>query len=248
MSSSDKPFCPEEADAELRAIIQKNQEAFKMRMKVEEERRRRLCINNFCPNEGGRGEEAEAELRAIIQKNQEEFKMRFTNPHGKREANSALEKIATLANMYSEEELRNETDEERPMRDAAALAIIDEILELNASAASAARLQEKEKEQARIRLMMQEQEQKKILERHRNPHKVESKKYWRWEQYGDDSDRDCKTCGERVGFASWAHCSDRCLIDDVGFETYQEAMKSGDGDMRKLRIRPGWKSEFEKEV
>jgi hypothetical protein len=183
----------------------------------------------------------------------------FTNPHGKREANPALEKITTLASMYSEEELRNETDEERPLRDAAALAIIDEILEINATAsaircaaaeASAVayqqRLQEKEKEQARIRLMMQEQEQKKILERHRNPHKVESKKYWRWEQYGDDSDRDCKTCGERVGFASWAHCSDRCLIDDVGFETYQEAMKSG--GMKKLRFRPGWKSEFEKEV
>jgi len=185
----------------------------------------------------------------------------FTNPHGKREANPALEKLATLMSMYSEEELSNETDEERPLRDAAALAIIDEILELNASAASAIRctaaeaaeaaeasyqqrLREKEKEQIRIRLMMQEQEQKKLVERHRNPHKVESKKYWRWEQYGDDSDRDCKTCGERVGCASWAHCSDRCLIDDVGFETYQEAMKSG--GMKKLRSRPGWISEFEK--
>jgi len=184
----------------------------------------------------------------------------FTNPQGKREANPALEKIATLMSMYSEEQLRNETDEERPMRDAAALTIIDEILEINATATASAtrwaaaeakeavyqqRLQEKEKEQARIRLIMQQEEQKKIIERHNNPHKVESKKYWRWEQYGDDSDRDCKTCGERVGFASWAHCSDRCLIDDVGFEAFQEAMKSG--DMKKLRFRPGWKSEFEKE-
>jgi hypothetical protein len=94
---------------------------------------------------------------------------------------------------------------------------------------------------------MQQQEQEKMVEKlYKNPHKLYSKKWWRWNQYGDDSDRDCKTCGERCGFASWAHCSDRCLIDDVGYEVFQDAMKERT-EMDKLRFRPGWKSEFEKE-
>jgi len=158
---------------------------------------------------------------------------------------SAIKNLATLMSMYPDDPVEM-TDEELAARDAAALKILNEMQETCAAATSyQQRLQEKETARQKIIMQQKVQEQKKMVERSKNPHPLWSKKWWRWDQYGDDSHMDCKTCGERVNFASWAHCSDRCLIDDVGYEAYQDAMRVS-GGMKLLRYRPGWKSEFEK--
>jgi len=176
----------------------------------------------------------------------------FTNPQGKKDPNPALEKIATLMRMYPDElnyfsdeeqekeqelEREHEREKEREQerekereeqeleraKDAAALKIITELQEIDA-----ARVEQHRK-----------QEEELYIRNYKNPHELYTKKWWRWDQYGDDSHMDCKSCGERVGFPSRVHCSDRCLINNVGFEAYQDALRVR-ADINRLRYRPEW--------
>lgn len=138
---------------------------------------------------------------------------------------------SAISTFYPDGHVEMNHEEEAAARDAAALK------SKTSAAAAAEALSEQEQEQERCEHILKQQRELDIRS-YKNPHELYTKKWWRWDQYGDDSHMDCKTCGERVNFVSWAHCSDRCLIDDVGYDVYQEAMRVS-GGMKQLRNRPG---------